>query len=89
MTPIIRPFSELSAEQQGEATSLVKPRRKQPGTSQALRELTKHKLAVGVVLEKTGCELVNKKRRQGFLDDEDFEDEVESEGVGAGHDDRE
>ncbi|TKA60095.1 hypothetical protein B0A55_12444 [Friedmanniomyces simplex] len=47
----------------------------------ALEELEKHKKAVGVVMEGTGARFAGKKRRQGFLDDERFEDEVESEGV--------
>jgi hypothetical protein len=33
-------------------------------------------------LEKTGVRLANEKRRMGFLDDENFEEIIESEGEG-------
>ena len=52
--------------------------------------LVKHKRVVGVLVEKGGATFANGKRRAGFLDDEDFEEEVESEGVhdeGDGEDD--
>lgn len=39
-----------------------------------------HKQRIGLVMEKEGCTLANQKRRAGFLDDEDFEDEVVSDG---------
>lgn len=45
-----------------------------------LNELEDHKKRVGVVMEKTGSRFVTDKRRRGFLDDEDFEDEIQSEG---------
>ncbi|KAK4544946.1 hypothetical protein LTR36_003851 [Oleoguttula mirabilis] len=45
-----------------------------------LEKLEAHKRAVGPSMDKTGVRMANKKRRLGFLDDEDFEDEVESEG---------
>jgi len=35
-------------------------------------------------MEKTGSTLVNRKRRGGFYDDEDFEDKIESEGDPGG-----
>jgi hypothetical protein len=44
--------------------------------------LKERKKAVGPTLEKTGVRLANEKRRMGFLDDENFEDIVESEGEG-------
>lgn len=47
-----------------------------------LQELKERKKAVGPSLEKTGVRLANEKRRMGFLDDENFEDIVESEGEG-------
>ena len=49
---------------------------------QELQELKERKKAVGPTLEKTGVRLANEKRRMGFLDDENFEDIVESEGEG-------
>lgn len=49
---------------------------------QELQELKERKKAVGPTLEKTGVRLANAKRRMGFLDDENFEDIVESEGEG-------
>lgn len=48
-----------------------------------LDELEQHKKAVGAVLDRTGCVLASEERRKGFLDDEDFEDEV----YGSEHDD--
>ncbi|KAK5118225.1 hypothetical protein LTR85_008205 [Meristemomyces frigidus] len=45
-----------------------------------LEQLEAHKRAIGPTMDKTGVRMANKKRRFGFLDDEDFEDEVESEG---------
>lgn len=47
-----------------------------------LQELKARKKAVGPSMEKTGVRLANEKRRMGFLDDENFEDIVESEGEG-------
>lgn len=47
-----------------------------------LQKLKERKKAVGPSLEKTGVRLANDKRRIGFLDDENFEDIVESEGEG-------
>lgn len=49
---------------------------------QELQQLKERKKAVGPSLEKTGVRLANEKRRMGFLDDENFEDIVESEGEG-------
>lgn len=48
-----------------------------------LQKLKERKKAVGPTLEKTGVRLANQKRRMGFLDDENFEEVVESEGDGA------
>ena len=49
---------------------------------QELQNLKERKKAVGPSFEKTGVRLANEKRRMGFLDDENFEDIVESEGEG-------
>jgi hypothetical protein len=49
---------------------------------QELQKLKERKLAVGPSMEKTGVRLANEKRRMGFLDDENFEEIVESEGEG-------
>ncbi|KAK0901551.1 hypothetical protein LTS16_020247 [Friedmanniomyces endolithicus] len=58
-----------------------------------LEDLEKHMKAVGVVMEGTGARFAGRKRRLGFLDDEEFEDEVSSEGVhwegGEGEDEEE
>lgn len=48
-----------------------------------LQKLKERKKAVGPTMEKTGVRLANSKRRMGFLDDENFEDFVESEGEGS------
>lgn len=48
-----------------------------------LQKLKERKKTVGPTLEKTGVRLANQKRRMGFLDDENFEEVVESEGDGA------
>jgi hypothetical protein len=48
-----------------------------------LQKLKERKKTVGPTLEKTGVRLANQKRRIGFLDDENFEEVVESEGDGA------
>lgn len=42
-----------------------------------LRKLEAHQRAVGAVMERMGCVLASEERRSGFLDDEDFEGEVE------------
>ncbi|KAH9820910.1 zinc finger protein [Teratosphaeria destructans] len=49
--------------------------------AESLKKLDDHKKQVGVVMEQTSGIVANRKRRQGFLDDEDFEDEEESDGV--------
>ena len=49
---------------------------------QELQQLKERKKAVAPSMEKTGVRLANDKRRMGFLDDENFEDIVESEGEG-------
>ena len=54
---------------------------------QELQKLKERKMAVGPTMEKTGVRLANEKRRMGFLDDENFEDIVESEGEGPDEDD--
>ena len=41
-----------------------------------LRKLEEHKRAVGAVMGRMGCVLADEGRREGFLDGEDFEDEV-------------
>jgi hypothetical protein len=51
---------------------------------QELQKLKERKLAVGPSLERTGVRLANEKRRMGFLDDENFEEIIESEGEGEG-----
>ena len=56
---------------------LTKEERKAAAELEALEQ---RKKAVGPVMERLGVRLANRKRRGGFLDDEDFEDEVVSEG---------
>lgn len=41
-----------------------------------LQSLEQHQRIVGPTMDRMGCVLANKQRRKGFLDDEDFEDEV-------------
>ncbi|KAK3114001.1 hypothetical protein LTR53_008105 [Teratosphaeriaceae sp. CCFEE 6253] len=83
MTPVIRSASS------GNATSRVLPTalRRADGMNKderkaaaELAELEEHKKAVGPTMEKTGASWAIAKRKAGFLDDEDFEDEVRSEG---------
>jgi hypothetical protein len=45
-----------------------------------LRELQAKQMHVGVTLGRMGCVLANDTRRQAFLDDEDFEDEILTDG---------
>ena len=47
-----------------------------------LRKLADHQRLVGPLLDRMGCVLASEERRLTFLDDEDFEDEVE----GSEHD---
>jgi hypothetical protein len=54
-----------------------------PLAQEELQKLKERKKTVGPTLEKTGVRLANQKRRMGFLDDENFEEVVESEGDGA------
>ncbi|KAK4574566.1 hypothetical protein LTR86_001407 [Recurvomyces mirabilis] len=89
VTPIIRPFEEMSTVPEAGSRAVPAPlNRAGPSLSRddkkakaELDGLVRHKRVVGVVLEKGGSTFANAKRRAGFLDDEDFEDEVESEGV--------
>lgn len=48
-----------------------------------LKKLEHHQRIVGPTLGKMGCVLADEGRRASFLDDEDFEDEVE----GSEHED--
>lgn len=41
-----------------------------------LKQLEEHVRLVGPTMDRMGCVLANEQRRKGFLDDEDFEDEV-------------
>ena len=47
-----------------------------------LKKLEEHQRAVGPSMDRMGCVLATEERRAGFLDDEDFEDEV----YGSEHD---
>jgi len=90
ITPIITPdFDRPEATSQVVPTAIRKPGRPpkdgvymtkdEHKAADELKELEAQKRAVGPSMDKTGVRLANKKRRVGFLDDEDFEDEVESE----------
>lgn len=91
MTPVITPNSErrqastsatpAALRRPGEPSQqpLTKDERK---AAAELEELEQQKAAVGPSMDRTGVRMANSKRRKGFLDDEDFEDEVESEGEG-------
>ncbi|KAI7006571.1 hypothetical protein KC362_g18180, partial [Hortaea werneckii] len=91
VTPIITPNSErhrasasatpAALRRPGEPSQqpLTKDERK---AAAELEELEQQKVAVGPSMDRTGVRMANSKRRKGFLDDEDFEDEVESEGEG-------
>lgn len=46
-----------------------------------LKKLEDRQRAVGIVMGRTGSRLANEKRRAGFLDDEDYEDEISEEDV--------
>jgi len=91
-TPVIRPTADREATSRVVPAALRKPgvasmkdvghlSKDQKKAIEDLEDLENHKNSVGVTMERTGAVFANKKRRQGFLDDEDFEDEVESEGV--------
>lgn len=89
VTPVIKPMSNIGL---AESASQIMPARlgrppaglskDERNAQQELQELKERKKAVGPSLEKTGVRLANEKRRMGFLDDENFEDIVESEGEG-------
>lgn len=87
VTPIIVPNFEdpQGASSQGLASAWKRPghgaqlNKDERKAAAELEALEKHKRAVGPSMDRTGVRLANKKRRVGFLDDEDFEDEVESE----------
>lgn len=89
VTPVIRPDF-------GEATSLVAPAaltrptgyttKDERKAAAELEELEKRKRVVGPNMDRIGVRLANRKRRVGFLDDEEFEDEVGSEGEHYGGD---
>ncbi|KAK5112588.1 hypothetical protein LTR62_003902 [Meristemomyces frigidus] len=93
VTPIIRPTSEplTNIKSLPAATSRVRPRSMRalalaPGLTREEREaagdlaqLERHKGLVGVRMAKTGATFAIRKRVQGLIDDEDFEDVVETE----------
>lgn len=60
-----------------EAHHLTKDEKK---AAAELEELEQQKAIIGPSMDRTGVRMANNKRRKGFLDDEDFEDEIESEG---------
>lgn len=41
-----------------------------------LKKLEEQKRIIGFTMDRMGCVLADEGRRRGFLDDEDFEDEV-------------
>jgi len=49
-----------------------------------LEKLTQRQRDVGLTLGKGGVRFANAKRRMGFVDDEEFEDVVSSDGEGVG-----
>ena len=57
------------------------------GTAAPLRELEQHLKIVGPTMDRMGCVLATDGRRRGFVDDEDFEDEVEGSEHDPGDDD--
>ncbi|OQO09364.1 hypothetical protein B0A48_04762 [Cryoendolithus antarcticus] len=76
ITPIIQPFSAVNLKPSSaiDTSGLNKEAR------DAVRRLEARKRIVGATMGQLGCKFVNQKRRLGFLDDEDFEDEVLVEG---------
>ncbi|KAK6435367.1 hypothetical protein LTR95_008442 [Oleoguttula sp. CCFEE 5521] len=76
ITPIIQPFSavNLAPATAIDTSGLDKEAR------DAVRRLEARKRIVGPTMGQLGCRFVNPKRRLGFLDEEDFEDEVAVEG---------
>ncbi|KAK6431387.1 hypothetical protein LTR95_012451 [Oleoguttula sp. CCFEE 5521] len=76
ITPIIQPFSavKLAPATAVDTSGLNKEAR------DAVRRLEARKRIVSITMGQLGCKFVNQKRRLGFLDDEDFEDEVAVEG---------
>ncbi len=52
------------------------------GIEAPLKRLEEHKRIIGPLMDRMGCVLVDDERRAAFLDDEDFEDEIESDGEG-------
>jgi hypothetical protein len=89
VTPIIRPMTNIGLAEPASQTMPARLGRPPAGATkderkarQELQELKERKKAVVPTLEKTGVRLANEKRRMGFLDDENFEDIVESEGEG-------
>ncbi|KAM0717382.1 hypothetical protein Q7P37_007234 [Cladosporium fusiforme] len=87
VTPIIRPMSNIGIGETSYQQMPDRPDRPPAGSSKdervafaELQKLKERKKAVGPTMEKTGVRIANSKRRMGFLDDENFEDFVESEG---------
>ncbi|OQO00245.1 hypothetical protein B0A48_14032 [Cryoendolithus antarcticus] len=76
ITPIIQPFSAVNLTP---ATSIDTSGLNEQARD-AVRRLEARKRIVGPTMGQLGCKFVNQKRRLGFLDDEDFEDEVAVEG---------
>lgn len=84
VTPIILPPSPPTATERPTnlQTILSQRGRTQSAFDAELRELEDDQRIVGPTLGRMGCVFANEARREGFLDDEDFEDEV----VGGEHD---
>lgn len=86
VTPIIQPMANFGLGMtpgQAMPARIGRPpagaSKDERGAQAELQKLKERKIAVGPTMEKMGVRLANDKRRMGFLDDEKFEDIVESE----------
>ena len=94
VTPLIQPW-QMAVESEGSVQAQLSPFIRRLGrppkdgrnnderaAAAELQKLEEAKKAVGVCMGTEGTRLANAKRRLGFLDDEDFDDVVESTDLG-------
>ncbi|TKA70484.1 hypothetical protein B0A49_06301 [Cryomyces minteri] len=81
---VTTPLTMSKAKENGKNKSTGRSTREKKETAleaalRALKELTERKRAMGLGAEGDGCILVNAARKAGFIDDEDFEEDIEDD----------
>ncbi|KAL2356709.1 hypothetical protein BJ546DRAFT_838331 [Cryomyces antarcticus] len=81
---VTTPLTISKAKENGKKKSSGRSAREKKETAmeaalRALKEVTERKRAMGLGAEGDGCILVNAARKAGFIDDEDFEEDIEDD----------